>query len=240
MKNLFSRLISGLASPWRGLKFSLRHPKIWPYFVLPLLISSSFLWGSWLLWDHVDDQVLSYLGGGTDGWWSRVLDWFSLLIFAIFAWYSFTMVGMILASPFNDLLAVQVMKIRGLVSEDPPFWEGVRRSVLDTLKLTGLKVVLTVFSLIIPLLFIPVFLFFVGMDHFDYPWSHQTKGFRGRMRCLKRDGLEFGGFSLLFGLAMGIPFLGLLLMPLAVVSATLLVKEDSSLKSSSSPDELSA
>ena len=225
MIDLFSRVISGLASPLRGLKFGLRHPKIWPYFIAPLLISSTFLWGSWMVWDLIDDEVLVHLGGGHHDWWSRFLDWFSLLIFAIFAWYSFTMVGMIFASPFNDMLAVQVMKIRGLICEDPPFWEGVRRSVLDTLKLTGLKVVLSIMSLIIPPLFIPVFIFFVGLDHFDYPWSHQTKGLRGRLQCLKRDSLEFSGFSLLYGMAMGLPFVGLLLMPLAVVSATLLVRE---------------
>jgi CysZ protein len=218
------RFVCGLSSAFQGASFSLKHPKLWPFFALPLFISLSFIWGSWAAWDHMDDAVLSFLGGGEGDWWSRFLDGLSILIFAIFAWYSFTMVGMILASPFNDILAVEVMKIRKMTMDDPPFWEGVVRAISDTVKLTGVKLLFSLLAFAFPPLLFPFFVLVIGMDHFDYPWSHQSKGLRGRIACAKRDLWEFSGFSLFFGILMAVPFLGLMFMPLAVVSAALLAR----------------
>jgi uncharacterized protein involved in cysteine biosynthesis len=84
---------------------------------------------------------------------------------------------------------------------------------------------MSVITLFFPPLFFPFLVIIVLADHFDYPWSHQTHGLRGRSKCLKRDLMPGLGFGLLFAFVYAIPFLGLLLMPLAVVSAACCVGE---------------
>lgn len=222
---MISSFFSGLSSPLRAWRYTVARPKLWPLCMSPLAISIAFLWGAWSLWDHIDSDFLLMLGGGGEDWWSSTLEGLSIMVFAVFSWYTFSMVGMVLASPFNDMLAVAVMKERGLEVEEPPFWEGVVRAIRDSLKLMGLKLSLSVLSFFLPPIFIPVFVFIIALDHFDYPWSHQTKGLRGRFRCLSRDKTEFLGFGLVFSCLMMFPFLGLLMMPFAVVASSLLVKE---------------
>ncbi len=81
--------------------------------------------------------------------------------------------------------------------------------------------------LFLPFLGLPIMIFWVGMDHFDYPWSHQVAGFRARLRCLSKEMPEFLGFSCVYLFTFMVPILGLFTMPLAVVSAALLVHQRS-------------
>jgi CysZ protein len=223
---MLTRCLAGFFSLSKALRFALVHPKIWPFMVMPLVISVGFLCASWQLWNVYDSHLLAYLGGGGEGWWSWILDVFSWLVYAVFAWYTFSMVGMVLASPFNDLLATHVLKARGIAYSDPPLWTSIKNSVVDSLKLLVFKVILSVLSLCFPPIFFASIALIVVMDHFDYPWSHQTVGLRGRLKCFRRDAPEALGFGVFYGLVFMIPFAGLFTMPLAVISAALLVRTD--------------
>lgn len=220
---MLNKVITGFFSLPRAAKFVIGHPSLLPYIFIPFLISLSFLCGTWAIWKNYDAMLLGYLGGGGEGWWSWFLNVFSGLVFGVFAWYSFSMVGMVLSSPFNDLLVVKVLKARGFVVQELSFWISIKNAIFDSLKVLLFKIVLTFMGALFPPLFIPFIILMVVMDYFDYPWSHQTSGLWGRLKCLKRDAPEALGFGAFFSILFIVPFVGLFCMPLAIVGAAMLV-----------------
>lgn len=221
---MISGFIRGVHSPVVGLRLIAAHPRaLLPFIPIPLILSTLYLIVFWIFWDHFDNHVFAALGASTEGWWRTVLSAFSYFIFAIFSWFSFSIIGMALASPFNETLALKVMKLKGLSTDVNTINLSLIQSLMDSSKLALVKLACSLLALLFPPLLLPLAILFVCIDHFDYVWSHQTKGIRGRLACFKRDGPEAIGFGALFIMVYSIPFLGLLLMPLAVISSTCLV-----------------
>lgn len=183
-----------------------------------------FLFGFWHLWQWYEEPLLVSLGGGSESTWSWILDTLSILVFGVVSFFAFTATGMVLASPFNDLLCQKVLHIRKWDFVDPPLIKGALIAVCDASKILIAKIPLLLISFIFPPLAFPIFALIVVFDHFDYPWSHQVKGFSPRVSCFKRDFPEALGFGLSFGLLFAIPFLGLLILPFSVIGASLLAQ----------------
>ena len=220
-----SRFIKGLFSPFRAASFAAHHPRLWFYMCLPMAVAILFLFGFWHIWERLEDPVLLALGGGGEGTWTWFLESLSLVVFGVVSFFVFTATGMVLASPFNDLLCQKVLRLRGWGFIDPPLLKGALIAIMDASKMLMAKIPLFVISFIFPPLALPIFGLIVVLDHFDYPWSHQVKGFRPRLGCLGRDMPEALGFGMSFGLLFAIPFLGLLVLPFSVIGASLLAGE---------------
>lgn len=225
-RGVISSFLAGLSSPMKGLGHLLAHPGLIPYALLPLLVVLGCVVISWTIWNHYDDELLQSLGGGGEGWWSWILSALSIFLFSLFAWLFTTTIGMVLAGPFNDILAVKVMLSRDDVDavHEHPFLPGMGIALLDAAKLLLFKIPLLILGLVFQPLMPFISIFIVAFDFFDLPWSHQVKGLRGRLDCFRGEGATFWGFGLVHFLLFLIPFFGLLLMPLAVVGAALLVK----------------
>ncbi|MBF0196140.1 MAG: EI24 domain-containing protein [Planctomycetes bacterium] len=206
-----------------ALRFVLTHPSVWPFMILPFLCSASFFVGMAFLWGNIQGSLISYIPPGY--WWSWLVwfcEVFSWVFFAFISSYLFSLVGMILATPFNDFLCVKVLKMRDLKNiREPGLWEGAVESLKEVLKSTGVKLVLFIFTLFIPGLSIVLFPCFIAWDYFDYPWSHKTVGLRAKFSLIRLQPLTFLGFAFSFSLLFAVPFLGIILMPLAVVGASL-------------------
>ena len=200
-------------------------PGLKRYLLMPFFCSFLFLLGAGLCWQSVLAWILLQLPVGSVGeWLGLLLQSFSWLAFGIFSALCFSMLGMVLASPFNDLLCRKVLAQRGANLPQVPFFQGAWRSLRDATLWMLLKCILYMLSLLLPGLSLLCFFLFIGIDHFDVPWSTSATGLSQKFRRLFETKGEFLGFMLVYGLLYMIPFVGVFIMPLAVVSASLLVK----------------
>jgi CysZ protein len=153
----------------------------------------------------------------------------------VVVYYSFTLVANLIAAPFNGLLAEQVENnLRGVRNADEG-WQAVLALVPRTLarELAKIAYYLPRVLLLLVLTFVPVlglispllwFLFgawMMSIQYCDYPMDNNKVSFGQMKLLLKEKRLTSIGFGGLVQLGMMVPLLNLLLMPAAVVGATL-------------------
>lgn len=171
------------------------------------------------------------------------LDWLSwilwvlfVVLFALFMMVSFTMVGNIIAAPFNSFLSerVQILKKQTLLeNKRSRFW--IVKDILSSIK-RQLKVLLYYIPRILILLiisFIPLlqlvavplwFIFnswMMSLQYFDYSFENNQKSFQQmkvNLSAQKLSVLSFGASILLLTI---VPFINFLAMPVGVIAATL-------------------
>jgi len=223
-------LIKGIFSPLQAITFILANPGLKRYLFLPFLCSSLFFVAMAVLWANLQEPIIEYIEPYLWSWLSSMVSFFSWLIFGVVSSLCFSMIGMILASPFNDLLCQKVLKIRGWPVIEENFLRSAYKAVMETSKLFALKMLLFIPSLLIPGLQLFLLLFFIGWDYFDYPWSYKAFGLRRKFTFLKQDSFSYLGFAGVYFLLFSIPFAGIFVMPIAVVSAALLAKAPSEFK----------
>jgi CysZ protein len=224
MKNF----IKGCRVPLASISFILKNPKLIKYLLLPFCMSSMVLVITFLLWQIFQQSIIDWMGISATGYFSWFVTIFMWFIYAIFSLYCFTIIGMIAATPFNDLLSRRVLEIRGVTKfSEIGFIESSVKSLLEILKLTGLKCLLLLFAtFFIPPLAIFVLMFFIGWDYFDYPMNQKIQGLKKKALCLSSHKGVFIGFASIHTLLFMVPFAGLILMPIAVVGASLLFESN--------------
>ncbi len=166
----------------------------------------------------------------------RYLLWplFALLILVV-VYYSFSVVANLIAAPFNGLLSERVERqLRGAVVADDS-WAELVRVIPRTLarELAKLAYYLPRVLLLLVLSFIPLlnvampvvwFLFgawMMSIQYCDYPMDNNRVSFAEMKRLLKARRLSAVGFGGLVQFGLLIPLLNLILMPAAVIGATL-------------------
>ena len=235
----------GLSLPFQGARFLIANRGLKRYAVLPLianiiLYSAAISVFMYLLWRWDIYQVAWDFWGPVGGWLAAVVNWMGWLVKLVVAmlalgaaFFTFTGVGMALASPLNDILSEKVeLACVGSRSLDVPFRFTVKAGVLsfgDSMRNLVRQLVCTVIALpflLIPLVgFVPLFLvgaYFAGFGFLD---SAMARNFlRPKHKKLFSDShfWEIIGFGTGMQVMFAIPFLGLLLMPVGVVSGTLL------------------
>lgn len=241
-----SAVVRGLTLPFRAARFLLFTQGLKRYAILPLIANiilyilavSVFLY---FLWNWNMYEVNWQFLGPVGGWLSRAVNWMGWLVKLVVAmlavgaaFFTFTAVGMALASPLNDILSekVEATYIGGKEKMEKPLRFTVKaalRSVGDSLGTLGKQLFFTLLTL--PFLFIPLVgfipLFLVGgyFAAYGYLDSAMARNFlRPRHKQLLVDGRfwEVLGFGVMMQALFVIPFLGMLLMPVGVTGGTLL------------------
>ena len=218
----------------------LAQPKIRRYVVIPLLINIVlFLAGIWLLIDQ--------LGPYVDGWVAALPSWLSWLEGGIWLILTLTVSltlfivvsfgAVIVASPFNSLLAEAVLRTYGVAGEQPSLSTTSLLASIPHLLLEELRKVAYFAIRAIPLLLlflIPVvniaapFLWFLfsawmmAITYLAYPFEVKQIPFNQSRIELKKHRWSGFGFGCAVLLATMIPGLNLIVMPAAVAGATLL------------------
>jgi len=224
----------------RGAKL-LRHPSLLKFVTIPLAINT-LIFASLLVvgFNYIGELMASMLSRIPD--WLGFIQWILWPLIAVtaglIAGYLFTTVALIIASPFNALLAE---KAEELVTGKPVnALEGlgaallsIPRSVLR--ELVKLLYYLPMALLALVLSFIPgvgalVWLllgaWMMSIQFVDYPMDNHQLSFnevKGAVRSRRLSSLGFGG---LVALCTGIPVLNFFVVPAAVVGATLLWCEE--------------
>ncbi|MDT8441999.1 MAG: sulfate transporter CysZ [Desulfuromonadales bacterium] len=239
----FSR---GFFVTFHSLRLLRSHPRLLPYIVIPFLINLLVFSGAvYLGLDFFADTVVGMLPQG-DAWYWVLLSWLlwilAVLVTAVLVFFTFTVVGNLIASPFNDLLSERTEEVLTGRGSDEPFRMGqFLRDAWSTLLLEARKISLfvIVMLLILPLNLIPGFgntlysllaisltLFFLCVEYLGFAMARKRLYFREQRRFIFARKFLMLGFGCGVMTVLAIPFLQMLCIPLAVIGATRLWCEE--------------
>jgi CysZ protein len=250
-----AQLARGLASPARAANLLLTARGVKPYAVLPLLangliyaiVMTLFI----VLIAHWQPQVGAWeFWGPTGRWLANALNftlgplkWIvAIPTLLVFCYFTFTIVGFIVAAPFNDMLAARVERaichprLRGREGDErlPLMLTGrlMLLTMWDSLLIVARQLAWTAATLpllVIPIVgFIPFFLvtaYFTGLGFFDTSMARNNLRNRHKAPVLRVHRWELLGLGAAMELLFMIPFAGLLLLPLGVTAGTILYCE---------------
>jgi CysZ protein len=235
----FSR---GFFSPFRSLGFLRKHPALLRFVAIPFLINLVVFSGVvYLGMAFFNDTVVRMIPGGEAWYWAILtyLVWFlAVLVTSVLVFFVFTLVGNLIASPFNDILSERVEGIvagqshEGAFSLRLFFPEAKRALALEFKKIAvflgGMALLLTlnlipglgqILYAVASFLFT---LFFLVVEYLGFVLGRKGWSFKEQRRYIfARKFLMLGFGSGVFCLLI-IPFVQLLCIPLAVIAATIL------------------
>lgn len=222
----------------------LSHPSLRMFVIIPLLVNI-LIFGSLigLGFSYLVDLMASMLARIPD--WLDFIQWILWPLIAIsvslISGYLFTAMALIIASPFNALLAE---KAEELVTSRPvnsleglgAALLGVPRGIIREIAKLLYYVPMAVFVLLVSFIpgvnaVAPVLWFLLGawmmsIQFVDYPMDNHQLGFADVKEAVRSRRLSSMGFGGLVALCAGIPVVNFFVVPAAVVGATLLWVEE--------------
>ncbi len=223
------------------------HRSLWNFSIIPLVLNVLVFGLGFFLLTYfragIVESVWAYPMGEEWYTWILVPLWylFSVLIFVAFmlmTYFLFTPLGMILAAPFSDMLSEQVERLLRPDLPELPFkpaevLRDIGVSLGSEMKKMGLRLAILLPLLVVNL--IPgigqIIVLVVGgalasavlaLDFIDYPMSRRRWTFSDKINLFKEDWPTHLGFGLAVLLAMSIPLINFVFLPLAVVGGTVL------------------
>lgn len=219
----------------------LNHPTLRPFVLVPLalnvLIFGSLIGVSFSVINDLMDKMLARIPE-----WLYFIEWILwpliVLTAGLITGYLFTTVALIIASPFNALLAE---KAEELITGRPvesleglgPALMAVPRGVLRELRKLMYYIPMALFVLLLS--FIPgvgaaawllLGAWMMSIQFVDYPMDNHQKSFAQVKNAVRAHRLSSLGFGGLVALCAGIPVVNFFVVPAAVVGATLLWCEE--------------
>ena len=235
------RFLSGFVAPLRAVRYVLGHPSLIPFASLPLMANMVVLFALvFVLGPHAAHWVDSVLP--REGWKHvlfsiplQIVAWgLALAIGAVFV----NLFGTLIASPFNDILSGRVESLEGRLPADRILSWGQAVARIGLVLIDELKkwtVYLAVMAALLPLVLIPVAghlaftllgslvtFWFLGFEYLDYCFTRRHMHFAERRTFCWRNKTAIIGLGAAVTTATMIPFANFVVMPLAVVGATLL------------------
>jgi CysZ protein len=240
---LKGNVVGGVGYLLDGAKM-LGHPSLRLFVLVPLTINI-------LIFGTLIGDGFSYLTEFMDSWLSWIPDWLGFIewilwpligiTFSLITGYLFTAVALIIASPFNGLLAE---KAEELVTGKPVSGpEGlanalmlVPRGIIRELAKLMYYVPMAAFVLLItfipglnaiaPLLWFLLGAWMMSIQFVDYPMDNHQLSFADVKEAVRSRRLSSMGFGGVVALCTGIPIVNFFVVPAAVVGATLLWCEE--------------
>jgi len=217
-----------------GIKFAFQHPSFFALAALPFIVTLSlYVFGFYLLNTHVDSlldliwQVDPEKSSRLIGWlywaYTHIVKFFVYIVVLAIMFYTFVVFANVLASPFYDHISGKYQRMFHR-NQDNAQVSSTTRGILSIMKEEAKK---AVFMLLIPLflIFIPVIGSFLGFvvaavfiawDYVDFSLSRDRPLFRDRMRALWHHKFRLMGF----GFPLLVPFLGIMVLPFAILGST--------------------
>lgn len=219
----------------------LKHPRLRPFVILPLAINI-------LIFSSLIVMGFSYISDLMDDMLARVPEWLSFIQWilwplivvtvSLIAGYLFTSVALIIASPFNALLAEKAEEL--ITGQPVASLEGlgaaliaIPRSVWRELVKLLYYIPMAIFVLLLS--FIPgvgaaawllLGAWMMSIQFVDYPMDNHQYSFREVKEAVQSRRLSSLGFGGMVALCTGIPLVNFFVVPAAVVGATLLWCEE--------------
>lgn len=229
----------GLGFHTKGMRFGLKHPTLLALAVLPFLMTVVLyvfafhlftLYAENLLqkiW-YVDPEASARYVGWLYWIYMHIIKYLLYTILLVIMFYTFIILSNILASPFYDHIATKYARDYGQ-NEHIGGDTGPAKGILGIMKEEVKK---ALFMLFVPLvlIFVPVVggllgfivaAVFVAWDYVDFSLSRDRPLLRDRLGHLWRH----KSFLIGFGFPLVIPFIGLIVLPFAILGSTLLYHE---------------
>lgn len=243
----YQAFMAGFCLPWKGAGLLLRNRKVKRIAVLPFLVNCIVYAVALGVFFHllaqwrVSEVAWSFWWGTGAGlsWivnsMGTILKWMIGIPLALLAsYFTFTTIGMLLASPFNDILSQRLERVLCEEETHPPqtwrFWfRSTCRSAFDSLRIVlrqAFWCVLCLPLLLLPAIgFLPLFLvcaYYTGVGFLDVGMARNLLCDRHKRPAIRRMRWSLFGLGVAMELTFLIPFAGLVLMPVGVASGTLL------------------
>ena len=240
-------LAFGFMLPFRALGLLLRSPRVWPVAVMPLVMNLFFYAAAigvavFFLWNLSWDVPEWHFWKGFGLWMSEAINWAMPIIkWLIVAplllgvtFFSFTAVGMVVASPFNDMLSERIERLLCVEQDRPAVPMRTNLQLMGMSTLDSLRIVVMQgvgMCLVFPLIFvpmigwIPMFLvvsYFSGLGFFDTAMARNNLRHRHKVPMLKQTRWAYWGMGMCMELLFLVPFVGLILLPVGVTAGALL------------------
>jgi CysZ protein len=224
----------------RGAKL-LNHPSLRAFVIVPLIINI-LIFGTLIAlgFSYISDLMDSMLAS-IPGWMSFItwILWPLIIVtVSLIAGYFFTSVALIIASPFNALLAEKaeelvtgqpVNSLEGFGAALASIPKSVVRELLKLLYYIPMALLALVLSFI-PGVGAAAWLllgaWMMSIQFVDYPMDNHQLSFAEVKRAVRSKRLSSLGFGGLVAVCTGIPLVNFFVVPAAVVGATLLWCEE--------------
>jgi len=218
----------------------IRRPGLRRYIALPALLSLLIIaTGGWVAWGY-----LTTLGQTFAGWLPDWLSFLDVLLtpllvlvgILVSAWV-FALLAVLISSPFLGLLSSAVeQQVDGLApASEASVWAELLSSLgregrklvyyLPRLLVVFLVTLIPVVNVVSPLLWLLFGAWTLAVQFCDYPNENRGLPFAETLSLLNANRLASLGFGLCATLALAIPLLNFLLIPVAVAGGTLLMRE---------------
>ena len=232
-------IVGGIGYLVDGAKM-LGHPALRLFVVVPLVVNI-------IIFGTLISYGFSFVAQYMDRWTAALPDWLSFiewilgpliwLTFSLISGYLFTAVALIIASPFNGLLAEKAEElVTGQPVSGPEGLAGalmlVPRGIVRELAKLMYYVPMALFVLLItfipvlnalsPLLWFLLGAWMMSIQFVDYPVDNHQLAFADVKEAVRSRRLSSMGFGGAVALCTGIPIVNFFVVPAAVVGATLL------------------
>ena len=235
-----SRFARGFRMPFSSFGFVAKHPGLLRFIVIPFIINLLvFSLVVWLGLDFFSDTVASRLPQGDSWYWVTLYYFLWVLAFlftAVVVFFTFTVVGNLIASPFNELLSERTEELLSGTLQGEPFslvvfGRDAVKSMLDEARKLAVFVALMFALLLLNLipgfgsavyavLATAVTLYFLSVEYLSFTMSRKRLGFKAQRAFIAGRRRLMFGFSCGVLLLLAIPLVQLLGIPMAVIAAT--------------------
>ncbi len=232
-------VVEGIGYLVEGAKL-LTHPSLRLFVIIPLTVNI-------IIFGSLIGFTLSYLMTWMDSWLSGIPGWLEFiewilwpligLTLSLATGYLFTAVALIIASPFNGLLAEKAEEL--VTGREVPALEGLGQALLmvprgivrEILKLlyylpmaafVVLVTLIPALNAVAPVLWFLLGAWMMSIQFVDYPMDNHQLSFGDVKEAVRSRRLSSMGFGGAVALCTGIPIVNFFVVPAAVVGATLL------------------
>ena len=227
----------------RGAKL-LTHPRLRPFIIIPLCVNI-VIFGSLIGWGFSNlvawiDSFMAWIPS-----WLSFLEWILWPLIgiatALITGYAFTAVALLIASPFNALLAEkaeelitgrQVQGLEGLGAALMGIPRGLFREISKLLYYLPMALFVLIVSFIpavntlAPILWFLLGAWMMSLQFVDYPMDNHQRSFKEVRSAVAERRLSSLGFGGVVAACASIPILNFFVVPAAVVGATILYVEE--------------
>jgi len=226
-----TRFFGGSTYLFRGMGTLLAGSGMRRWAVCPLLINALvfslvMVGGVWVA-AHYASQLSETTWGVL---WGSLAGVLAFLMILIVCFFTFGLVAPVFAAPFNELLSQHTeMRITGTTGEfkDRAFAAEMLRALWSAIKMFMLEMTVVLpamLLLLIPFLGAVLFAlpagFFIALAYLDYPLDRRKLGVRRKLAFCRRHTADVMGFGILTYLVTMVPFVNVLMIPVAAVGAT--------------------